>query len=463
MIEDERRQVISDGNEKLDSDVFGLPSGSGDFETSIPGSISVSSWATSSPSEDVRSESPIHLPIVPEYFSPDRPIRTLVRHEDIYSILLEHPPRKLVSVGANYQAEIPALDFSGASIRLNVSKAHSDSNIIVEDEIQKRLMGTCIILMPHMESSTYDSEEVGKGRIDCNCEDRGSVRCVRQHIVGAREELTKSNGQEILNELGLYDMGEQVAEKWSAEDEQLFHEYVFNNPSSLVKNFWNNLSTVFPSRTKKEMVSYYFNVFMLRRRAEQNRNDLLNIDSDTDEWQGSVDNEVATQEEDGDSVADFPAYQDNTGLTSCHRNDLDDYDEYAAEETSDVNVILDFTNRDIEDDSKYGLAEISQSSGYLAPIQPQMRCDEVQDGSWTSCDTGVTSREVKMNGDHWPGDQNGVSNGCSQGYDALEACDAKFWDPGFLSCSKNKINFLPTCNMIKEVFGDARRQETRRA
>ena len=66
------------------------------------------------------------------------------------------------------------------------------------------------------------------------------------------------------------------------------------------------------------------------------------------------------------------------------------------------------------------------------------------------------------NGDHWCGNYNGVNNGYSQGY-VLEHCDAKVWDSGFVSCSKNKIDFLPTCNMIEEVFGDGRRQDMRRA
>ena len=55
---------------------------------------------------------------------------------------------------------------------------------------------------------------------------------------------------------------------------------------------------VFPSRTKKDIVSYYFNVFMLKVRAEQNRLDPRNIDSDDDEWQGSDDSVVESPRED---------------------------------------------------------------------------------------------------------------------------------------------------------------------
>ncbi|XP_061358891.1 uncharacterized protein LOC133303059 [Gastrolobium bilobum] len=452
-------QGSSEGNDKYAGEIYGeLCRGAGDSETSFPVGIPVSTWATSSTvEEDLRSEPPeppVHLALYPEYLSPERPIRTLTRYEDIYSILLEDSPRKLVSVGSNHQADVPAWDFSGASIRPNAY------------EVEERLMGTCVIPMPHMELSGDDNEEVGKGRTDCSCEDGGSVRCVRQHIVEEREKLIKTFGPEKFTKLGFADMGEQVAEKWSLADEQLFHEVVFNNPASIDKNFWSYLSIVFPSLTKREIVSYYFNVFMLRRRGEQNRNDLLNIDSDNDEWEGIDGNEIATREEDEeDSLSESPVCQDDTCINNCHNNDLQDYDEYVADEICAANGTVDITERNIDDDSKYDTVEMHHSSGSPSPIQPQDVCDEKVNDSCTSANTGVTSRETKVkteNGDHWCGNYNEVSNGYSQGY-VFEPSDAKVWDSGFVSCSKNKIDFLPTCNMIEEVFGVGPRQDVRRA
>ncbi|XP_047178382.1 uncharacterized protein LOC124845346 [Vigna umbellata] len=474
--EDGCTQVSSEGVEKVESGSFGeLAIEAGNSETSFPViDIPASSWATSSTADDLHLEPPLHLALFPEYFSPERPIRTLTRYEDIYSILLEHSPRKPVSVGANHQADVPAWDFLGASNRSNASASVSDTDFTVGDreETEERLLGTCVIPLPQMELSSND-DEVGKGRTECDCEDQGSMRCVRQHIAEERDKLVKTFGPEKFTELGFTNMGEQVAEKWSAEDEQLFHEVVFNNPASLDKNFWNYLSIAFPSRTKKEIVSYYFNVFMLRRRAEQNRNDLLNIDSDNDEWQGSDSNDIATREEDEDSVAESPVCQDESCMADCQDNDLQTYDEYAADEPCEANETVDFiTSRNIDDDSKYDPVEEMPHSGGSPLIQPQDQpvwqdsCDEkVKDDSCTSSDAGVASRQTKVNtenGDHWCGNYNGVSNGYNQGY-VLEPCDAKVWDTGFVSCSKNKIDFLPTCNMIEEVFGDGRRQDMRRA
>ncbi|KAK2441766.1 AT-rich interactive domain-containing protein [Trifolium repens] len=459
-------QGSSDCKEKLAGESCdGLPRGAANSEPRYPViRIPASSWTTSRPTEeDHHSEPPIHLPLFPEYFSPERPIyfsperpiRTFTRYEDLYSILLEHSPRKPVCVGADHQAEVPPWGFSGTTVW-------------DEDEAEKRLMGTCIIPMPDMELPSFD-DEVGKGRTDCSCDDRGSMRCVRQHIMEERKKLLKTFGIEKFIGLGFAGMGEQVAEKWSPEDEHLFHKVIFNNPASLNKNFWNYLSIVFPSRTKKEIVSYYFNVFMLRKRAEQNRNHLLNADSDNDEWQGSDDNEIGNHDEDEDSVAEYPIYQDDN---NCNDNHMEDYDdEFAEDETCDVNGIADHTKSNIDDDSKYDHVEMHHSSS--PPLnQPedqsvwQDSCDEkVKHDPYTSHDMGVASREIKVksgNGDNWCSNYNGLSNGYSQGY-VLEPCDAPGWDSGFVSCSKNKIDFLPTCSMIEEVFGDGRRQDMRRA
>ncbi|KAM0063737.1 putative SANT/Myb domain-containing protein [Helianthus debilis subsp. tardiflorus] len=84
-------------------------------------------------------------------------------------------------------------------------------------------------------------------------------------------------------DLGFGDMGEVVAEKWTEDNEQLFDEIVYSNHVSSGRNFWNHLAVEFPSRSNQEIVSYYFNVFMLRRRTEQNRLDPTSADSDDDE------------------------------------------------------------------------------------------------------------------------------------------------------------------------------------
>ncbi|KAG2301647.1 hypothetical protein Bca52824_030298 [Brassica carinata] len=90
----------------------------------------------------------------------------------------------------------------------------------------------------------------GQGRQECLCSDKGSVRCV-----------------------GL----------WSEDEEDLFHKVVYSYPVSLGRDFLKHLKATFPSRTMKELVSYYFSVIILRRRGIQNRLKSLDVDSDDDE------------------------------------------------------------------------------------------------------------------------------------------------------------------------------------
>ncbi|KAF2312842.1 hypothetical protein GH714_040892 [Hevea brasiliensis] len=223
---------------------------------------------------------PVYISCPKEYFSPEHPIKTAAHHEDVYSLLLHYPPRKAVPIGLNHQADIPEWSHysetkpnsSGAPV------ATLDSNVVVREENVNRLMGTCVIPMPDLELT----DGFGNVRIDCNCLDEGSIRCVRQHIVESREELKRLLGGERFEEMGFYDMGEEVADKWSEEEEQLYNE---------------------------------------------NRYDSVNIDSDDDEWLGGDDynnNEFGMTEEDEDSVIESPVRQDVCTHNQNLKDDLHD-------------------------------------------------------------------------------------------------------------------------------------------
>ncbi|KAL4584091.1 hypothetical protein LXL04_008681 [Taraxacum kok-saghyz] len=225
--------------------------------TDFPGRLSTSSLTSSTTSEeDLKSDSPQRL---------------LIQQEDTYSYLLSRPPLKKTPIGPQFQADIPEW--------CEHNPQYDTNNEII------KFTGSCIISMPIQE---HDNEIVGKGRTDCFCENPGSSSCIQQHIKEARETLKGRIGNKKFEDLGFGNMGEEVADKWTEEEEQLFHEVVYSNPVSFGKNFWNHLLEAFPFRSNQEIVSYYFNVFMLRVRGEQNRCDPVNVvDSDDDEWQGS--------------------------------------------------------------------------------------------------------------------------------------------------------------------------------
>ncbi|XVF11835.1 hypothetical protein REPUB_Repub08aG0061400 [Reevesia pubescens] len=440
------------------------PGNAKDFEANVPGCIAISSMGTCSVGEeDSWPEVPLHIPSFAECFNPEHPVRTLARLEDIYSLLLQFPPRKPVLVGPHYQADIPEWD---SQLARNTSN-DTDVSKTAAGRYENELIGTCIIPMPTLESSAYD-DKVGIGRTDCSCEDKDSVRCVRHHILEAREELRKSLRHERFLGLGFSDMGELVAEKWSEEEEQLFHKVVFSNPASLGRNFWVSLASVFPYRTKEDIVSYYFNVFMLRKRSEQNRCESMSIDSDNDEWQGTDDsgnNEVGFSDEDEDSVVESPVCQEEFAHHQSQENGLCVFDEDIEDETCDNHRMDLGSGADaIKVSETYsgklfsccGSDPIAQVHGKTPEVAQEQEEREVQDDSCTSSDTGAVSQETQVNadnGDQWQDDFNRLNDGGSHGY-VLEPCDTKVWDAGYPTCQKNKIDFLPTCSMIEEVFGE---------
>ncbi|XP_010477844.1 PREDICTED: uncharacterized protein LOC104756885 [Camelina sativa] len=242
-----------------------------------------------------------------KYFELDVPPRVFAPVATFYSFLMDQPARKQVPVGPGFQAEIP--EWEGSQTGCIEPTGMSVQNHIIERADGQKLCGTCVVPMPALNTSAHMDDIVGKGRKFCVCQDRGSVRCVCQHIQEAREELVKTFGIERFKDLGLCDMGEEVAWNWSDEDAQLFHEVVYSNPVTSGRNFWKHLEAAFCSRTQKEIVSFYFNVFVLRRRAIQNRTFILDIDSDDDEWHGCYGGSSGARYDEEDSAIESPFHQ----------------------------------------------------------------------------------------------------------------------------------------------------------
>ncbi|XP_047963778.1 AT-rich interactive domain-containing protein 2 isoform X2 [Salvia hispanica] len=205
----------------------------------------------------------------PEYIDINIPSPLMNQIEEPYMDLFNSPPRKEVPLGSDHQVEVPLWD--------------PNTIYFCDDFREERLTGTCIIAMPNLNNSTMEGVGVGRGRTDCCCLDMGSMRCVQQHVNEAREKLQETIGYENFLDLGFCNMGHEVAYQWTPHEEEVFHDIVYSNPESHGRKFWKHLNFAFPTRTKNELVSYYFNVFMLRRRAVQNRSYLLEIDSDDDE------------------------------------------------------------------------------------------------------------------------------------------------------------------------------------
>ncbi|KAK1317930.1 AT-rich interactive domain-containing protein 2 [Acorus calamus] len=346
-----------------------------DPNPNFPVTLSSFSWATCNTSqEDVRLERLI--------FSPDQwdPI--------------DSPHRKLVPIGPDHQAEVPEWVPCGAR---------------VTDGVTDKFLGTCVLPMSDSDSKDW---MVGQGRTECNCLDESSIRCVRQRVSEARGDMMKTLGLERFGLLGFLDMGEGVSERWTEEEERVFHGVVFSNPASIGKNFWDYLVQVFPSRSYTELVSYYFNVFMLRKRAGQNRVVPLNTDSDNDEWQEGDRFEFSVSEE---------GEEDNS----------------VVESTPDL--LNDVYGRDSDHSIDDG-GECEDDECVVYNVSKDEGKDNLPDGAG---DDSCTSYEV----------QHQDSNDDDHKSPHDEDFGINVWDVGYMSRSKEDPDFLPTYNVIEEVFG----------
>ncbi|KAK4788592.1 hypothetical protein SAY86_019911 [Trapa natans] len=180
------------------------------------------------------------------------------------SLFCNRPPQK-VPVGPQFQAKVP--DWDGLT-------SESDS----------KWLGISIWPLERTEyRGLIERDPIGKGRQDsCGCQFQGSAECIRFHIAEKRGKVKLELGSAFYR-LKLDNMGEEVELSWSDAEQKRFSAIVKSNPQSQDKCFWDHLFKAFCNKGREELVSYYFNVFLLKRRAYQNRFALDNIDSDDEE------------------------------------------------------------------------------------------------------------------------------------------------------------------------------------
>ncbi|XP_073269847.1 AT-rich interactive domain-containing protein 2-like [Primulina huaijiensis] len=131
--------------------------------------------------------------------------------------------------------------------------------------------------------SLIERDPIGKGRQElCGCRFPGSLECVRFHIGEKRMKVKLELGSAFYK-WKFNSMGEEDALSWTKQDENKFQDIVNSNRLSSEKYFWDELFKCFPRKGRKALVSYYFNVFLLRRRSLQNRNITSSIHSDDED------------------------------------------------------------------------------------------------------------------------------------------------------------------------------------
>uniref|UniRef100_A0A9I9DBW2 ARID domain-containing protein n=2 Tax=Cucumis melo TaxID=3656 RepID=A0A9I9DBW2_CUCME len=177
----------------------------------------------------------------------------------------EDSVEKPVPVGALFQAAIP--EWTG-----NISDSDS------------KWLGTRLWPSQHENNKSVSNRNpIGRGRLDsCSCQFPGSVECYRFHIAEARMRLKLELGLTFYD-WRFHQMGEEISLQWTAEEEKRFKELAISSFNNQNQCFWNHSLKWFPMKSRKNLISYYFNVFLLRQRSYQNRVTPNDIDSDDED------------------------------------------------------------------------------------------------------------------------------------------------------------------------------------
>lgn len=139
------------------------------------------------------------------------------------------------------------------------------------------------LIWPLKNEEGFD-ETVGKGRPEsCNCVIPNSIECTRFHIAEKRMELKRELGT-VFFQWRFNEMGEEVSLRWTVKEEKMFKEMIIAD--SL--NFWEKAVKCFNGKKRQQLVSYFFNVFLINKRRYQNRVTARDINSDDEEDFGSV-------------------------------------------------------------------------------------------------------------------------------------------------------------------------------
>ncbi|XP_068329546.1 AT-rich interactive domain-containing protein 1-like isoform X1 [Pyrus communis] len=184
-----------------------------------------------------------------------------------------------ILLGSNYQAQLP--EWTGKA-----------------SESESKWLGSRIWPLEKPEHRyLIERDPIGKGRQEsCGCQVPGSIECVRFHISEKRLRVKRELGAAFYH-WQFNQMGEEVGLPWTEAEGKKFEAIVKSNPSSLGLRFWDEIYKSFTKKSRRQLVSYYFNVFLLQRRGYQNRFTPNNIDSDDEDLESeSMTNDFGNEE-----------------------------------------------------------------------------------------------------------------------------------------------------------------------
>lgn len=204
------------------------------------------------------------------------PSRRSVR---LLNFIGDHLQRKAVPVGPRFQADVPEWDDTvERSILIGTYKSDSDNLKWLGSQVWRIEIG----------NTKSTGRKIGKGRrISCSCASRASADCIKRHVLDERLLLLRELGP-VFSSWKFDEMGEQVSQSWSVKDQQTYESLMKKRPSSNGKSFWKRVLKCFPTKSKKDFVNYYFNVYIPHRMSLHRASPTIKqVDTDDEEEDGA--------------------------------------------------------------------------------------------------------------------------------------------------------------------------------
>lgn len=195
-------------------------------------------------------------------------------------------PRAAIPVGPRFQADIPDCTDPPQNPNANDDASETNRWLSTKDwPIRDKFPET-------------DETIIGKGRPNsCECFSsklRVTEQCHKCHITEKRVQL-ESDFRDLFLTWKFDEMGEEVSKKWKSKDQDLFERLVRANPpiskdKGFIKPAMEKLR-----KSRKDKVSYYFNVYIPRRIRAGSR---LGCMIDTDDEAGGLPDQEGSEKRD---------------------------------------------------------------------------------------------------------------------------------------------------------------------
>ncbi|KAL8526753.1 hypothetical protein ACS0TY_015820 [Phlomoides rotata] len=197
------------------------------------------------------------------------------RSPRILNFIGDHLQRKVIPVGPRFQATIP--EWNGPEDRSTLIDAYKSNSDCL------KWLGSRVWPVENNKTRISD-KNVGEGRhSSCCCVSPGSADCTKHHISDERLLLLRDLGP-AFSIWKIDQMGEQVSESWSLNEQQTFESLMKKRPPSNTKSFWKRVLKSFSNKSRADIANYYFNVYIPRRMSLHTRSpSIKQIDTDDED------------------------------------------------------------------------------------------------------------------------------------------------------------------------------------